>query len=109
VGPDCQPAKKKKKKEKKGRGGCWAAAVGRAGSGGPQVRRKKKCGLPSCGPRRDSGGEGSGPVMGCLGLFSFLFFSSLFQFHFKSFSNPFKFKTFTSFQIQILTQISPTI
>jgi hypothetical protein len=35
----------------------------------------------------------------------FLFFQILF----KPISNPFKFKSFTSFQIQILTQISPTI
>jgi hypothetical protein len=40
----------------------------------------------------------------------FLFFSFLFfQILFKSFSNLFKFKSFTCFQIQILTQISPTI
>jgi hypothetical protein len=35
------------------------------------------------------------------------FFSFFFQIHFKPISNPFKFKSFTSFQI--LTQISPTI
>jgi hypothetical protein len=34
---------------------------------------------------------------------------SFFLFFFKSISNPFKFKSFTSFQIQILTQISPII
>jgi hypothetical protein len=32
-----------------------------------------------------------------------------FSFFFKSISNPFEFKSFTSFQIQILTQISPTV
>jgi hypothetical protein len=38
-----------------------------------------------------------------------LIFFLFFQILFKSFSNLFKFKSFTSFQIQILTQISPTI
>jgi cellulose synthase/poly-beta-1,6-N-acetylglucosamine synthase-like glycosyltransferase len=38
-----------------------------------------------------------------------LIFFFFFQILFKSFSNLFKFKSFTSFQIQILTQISPTI
>jgi hypothetical protein len=40
-----------------------------------------------------------------LGWVCFFFFFSFF----KPISNPFKFKTFTCFQIQILTQISPTI
>jgi hypothetical protein len=38
-------------------------------------------------------------------FFSFPFFSNPFQTNFK----PFSFKSFTSFQIQIFTQISPTI
>jgi hypothetical protein len=51
--------------------------------------------------RKGKGGRGLG------GFVFFLFF--LFQIHFKPISNPFKFKSFTCFQIQILTQISPTI
>jgi hypothetical protein len=49
-----------------------------------------------------------GPQVGlvCFFLFIFLFF---FKSIFKPISNLFKFKYFTSFQIQILTQISPTI
>jgi hypothetical protein len=48
-------------------------------------------------------GEAGGVWMGRRFVFVF------FQIHFKPISNPFKFKSFTSFQIQILTQISPTI
>jgi hypothetical protein len=78
--------RKRKRKKKKGRGGCWAAAVGRAGSGGPQVRRKKNAACPAAGRGGIGGGEGSGPVMECLGLFSFLFF----LFFFNSISNLFQ-------------------
>jgi hypothetical protein len=48
-----------------------------------------------------------GPQVGlvCFFLFFFLFF---FKSIFKPISNLLKFKSFTSFQIQILTQISPT-
>jgi hypothetical protein len=60
--------------------------VGRRGETGPRVGRRW-----------------SGPVG--LGWGLLLFFS----FFFKSISNPFKFKSFTCFQIQILTQICPTI
>jgi hypothetical protein len=42
-------------------------------------------------------------------LFFFFFFLFFFKSIFKPISNLFKFKSFTCFQIQILTQISPTI
>jgi hypothetical protein len=51
------------------------------------------------------GRKWSGPAIGLGFALSFFFF----QIHFKPISNPFKFKSFTCFQIQILTQISPTI
>jgi hypothetical protein len=62
------------------------ALVGRRGETGPRVGR------------RWSGPAGLG--------WGLLFF---FQIHFNPISNLFRFKSFTSFQIPILTQISPTI
>jgi hypothetical protein len=69
---------------------------------------------PTCQPaeEREGGGAGGAGRVGRKDLWAagwvglFRFFPFLF---FKSISNPFKFKPFTSFQIQILTQISPTI
>jgi hypothetical protein len=69
----------------KERGERWWAGERNWAARGPEVER--------------AGGIG-------LGFFSFSFF---FQIHFKPISNPFKIKSFTCFQIQILTQISPTI
>jgi hypothetical protein len=89
VGPDCQPAKKKKKKEKKRKRRLLGCCGGPRGLWWAASAQEKKCGLPSCGPRRDSGGEGSGPVMGCLGLFSFLFFFFSFSIPFQIFFKPF--------------------
>jgi hypothetical protein len=99
--------------------GMWeaGAAVGRGGGagGGRQARQVG----PTCrqeGEREErrralvgrwaGSGEAGGVWMGR--RFGFVFFL-FFQIHFKPISNPFKFKSFTSFQIQILTQISPTI
>jgi hypothetical protein len=72
--------------------------VGRRRLRGPEeeVGRGRKLGYAG---RKGKGGRG-------LGGFVFFF---LFQIHFKPISNPFKIKSFTCFQIQILTQISPTI
>jgi hypothetical protein len=101
-----------------GNGGMAAReAGGRAGEGGGGARLEVEDGLTS-GPHLSAGGRErrrgrwwSGPrgPEGLVGrglgwvvsFFSFLFFNSI--------SNPFKFKPFTSFQIHILTQISPTI
>jgi hypothetical protein len=58
---------------------------------------KQKLGRGEKKERRGDGPRGIG-----LGFVFFLFI-------FKSISNPFEFKSFTCFQIQILTQISPTI
>jgi hypothetical protein len=61
---------------------------------------KQKLGRGEKKERRGDGPRGIG-----LGFVFFLFF----LFFFKSTSNPFEFTSFTCFQIQILTQISPTI
>jgi hypothetical protein len=82
----------------------------RAGAGGPACLsgpgeelgrgwKKKR--------REGSWAAGLGRKDGLSRRFGFVFFLFLFQIHFKPISNPFKFKSFTSFQI--LTQISPTI
>jgi hypothetical protein len=63
--------------------------TGRAKLSGPRGKKKRRKGMRWAG-------DG-------FGLDRFL---SFFQILFKSISNPFKFKSFTSFQIQILTQIS---
>jgi hypothetical protein len=82
VGPTCR---REGERERRGGGRWWAV--------GPEVERPTGFGWA-----------------GGLGLFFFFFF---FFFFFKSISNQFqnlfKFKSFTCFQIKILTQISPTI
>jgi hypothetical protein len=71
---------------------------GREGERGALVGRRAKLGRAWAG-----GGAGRRDWVGVFFLFFF------FQIHFKPISNPFKIKSFTCFQIQILTQISPTI
>jgi hypothetical protein len=75
-----------------------------AGGAGLSVREERRRALVG---RWAGSGEADGVWMGW--RFRFVFFLFIFQIHFKLISNPFKFKSFTCFQIQILTQISPTI
>jgi hypothetical protein len=72
------------------------------GSGGPFVGRKRALGR---GWKRKGGVEVGRGVGWVCSLFFLFFFKSIF----KPISNLFRFKSFTSFQIQILTHISPTI
>jgi hypothetical protein len=81
-------------------GGRWWVGVGRKMAGPADLNGR----VNLVGRRK---GWWVGPQVGlvCFFLFFLFFFKSIF----KPISNLFKFKSFTSFQIQILTQISPTI
>jgi hypothetical protein len=90
----------------RGREGEWAAGQSWAARQNWVARPKA-----GAGPRMEKKGgvevaRGVGLV--CL-FFSFFSFSFFFKSIFKPISNLFKFKSFTCFQIKILTQISPTI
>jgi hypothetical protein len=78
-------------------GGRWWAGVGRKMAGPAGLNGRANL----VGRRK---GWWVGPQVGLVCFFLF-FFKSIF----KPISNLFKFKSFTCFQIQILTQISPTI
>jgi hypothetical protein len=89
-------------RERGGREGHWWAVCGPKASVGPgkEYKRGVEVGRKLMG-RRD--------WVGFVVFFSFSFFLFFFKSIFKPISNLFKFKSFTSFQIKIVTQISPTI
>jgi hypothetical protein len=103
-----------------GRRGRPAAARGKKGGRRPEEGDGADGWAPSVGERERGGREGRalagrlgpkaelGRGVGLLDLFCF-FSSFSFQIHFKTNFKPFKFKSFTCFQTQILTQIYSTI
>jgi hypothetical protein len=94
VGPTCR-REGERGKGRRGAGGPCGPKAGRPAGFGWAVGGEKK----EKGKRKR--GRWAGPrVERWVGFFFFFF---------KSISNPFEFKSFTCFQIQILTQISPTI